>query len=70
MPQKPKRPSIGVSLKGVRFKGTPTRSSIDIPLPGDRSARGRGAANIKDGELEFVNRHHQAVKAQRRRKER
>ena len=64
MPQKPKRSSIDVSLKGVRFKGVSARSSIDIPLPGDRSSRSRGAANIKDGELEFVNRHHQAVKAQ------
>lgn len=71
------KPNIDISLEGVwdkpgaarRNRGTADNSRascIDIPL--DRGCpRAGGAAGISDKELEFVNRHHEAYKEQRRR---
>lgn len=66
------KPEIDISLDGVGGRsavrsssaGAP-RSRIDIPLDSGRA--GKGGSGICDRELEFVNRHHQQIKEQRRR---
>ena len=71
------KPNIDISLEGVWDKpgaarqnrnagNSPGASRIDIPLDRGRPRPG-GAAGISDKELEFVNRHHEEYKQQRRR---
>ena len=66
------KPEIDISLDSVGghseirvLSGGASRSRIDIPL--DKGRAGKGGSAILDQELEFVNRHHQQVKEQRRR---
>ena len=64
-----KHPGIDISLEGVKTReGVYTAkaaSRIDIPLRGKPQKRRLGAGHIRDTELEFVNRHHAAVKKDR-----